>query len=241
MVLQIKLLIIYRIQHVDCNSVNDDMEYDINRYVSTVFSGSLISVISMQELANNIKNDEVLSVGENYIINGWLKKQNMEESIKPFYFVHDELSVHGSGCLARECRATIPLSLCARVMCLVREGHHGIEKIKSRCRSSVWWPAIDRDLELHVKNCTACVILGKSVKPIIPPMEVIKCENKPWFKIAIDILGEIEAAIMHERFIIVCVDSYSHFPEVKFCGDVTSKTVIEFLKSLLFCTLWFSE
>ena len=39
-------------------------------YVSIVFSGSLISVISMQELANNVDNDEVLSVVKNYVING---------------------------------------------------------------------------------------------------------------------------------------------------------------------------
>ena len=31
---------------------------------------------------------------------------------------------------------------------------------------------------------------------------------------------------------MVCIDLYSHFPEVKLCGDVTSKIVIEFLKSL---------
>ena len=87
-------------------------------------------------------------------------------------------------------------------MCLTFEGHLGIIKMKSRCcRSCVWWPAIDRDLELYVKNFTACIISGKSDKPIIPPMEVIKCENKPWFKIAIDIVGEFKAAPMHERFL----------------------------------------
>ena len=58
------------IQHVDCNSVNDEMEHDINMYVSTVFNGSLISIISMQELANNVDNDKVLSVVKNYVING---------------------------------------------------------------------------------------------------------------------------------------------------------------------------
>ena len=42
----------------------------------------------------------------------------------------------------------------------------------------------------------------------------------------------IKSGPVHERFIIVCVDLYTHFPDVKICGDVTSKTVIEFLKSL---------
>ena len=157
-------------------------------YVSVVFNGSLISVISMQELANNVDNDEVLSVVKNYVINGWPKKQNIEESIKPFYLVHDELYVYGPGCLARGCRAVKPLSLRVRVMCLAQEGHLSITKTKSRCRSCVWWPAKDRDLELYVKNYTPRIISGKSVKPIISPMEVIKNENKPWFKITINIV-----------------------------------------------------
>ena len=59
-----------RIQHVDCNSVNEEMKHNINMYVSAVFSGSLISVISMRELANNIDNNEVLSVLKSYVING---------------------------------------------------------------------------------------------------------------------------------------------------------------------------
>ena len=36
------------------------------------------------------------------------------------------------------CRAVIPLSLRVRVMCLAHEGHLGIMKMKSRCRSCVW-------------------------------------------------------------------------------------------------------
>ena len=63
-------------------------------------------------------------------------------------------------------------------------------------------------------------------------MKVIKCKNKPWFKIAINIVREIKAAPMHERFIIIRVDLYSHFPQVKLCGEVFKKFI---------CTLWFSE
>ena len=37
---------------------------------------------------------------------------------------------------------------------------------------------------------------------------------------------------MHERHIIICIDLYSHIPEIKLWGDVTSRFVIEFLKAL---------
>ena len=51
--------------------------------------------------------------------------------------------------------------------------------MKSRCRSCVWWPGLDSDLEHYVRNCSACVLSGKSIKPLVPPMKVITHENKP--------------------------------------------------------------
>ena len=75
-------------------------------------------------------------------------------------------------------------------------------------------------------------MLGKSVKLVVPPIKVITYESTPWIKIAIDIFGDIKVAPMHERHIIVCIDLYNHFPEVKLCGDVTSRSVIDNLKDL---------
>ena len=37
---------------------------------------------------------------------------------------------------------------------------------------------------------------------------------------------------MHERYIIVCIDLYTHFQEVKLCGDVTNRSDIDFLKDV---------
>ena len=34
--------------------------------------------------------------------------------------------------------------------------HHGVTAIKSLARSYVWWPGIDRDLELKVNKCVIC-------------------------------------------------------------------------------------
>ena len=45
----------------------------------------------------------------------------------------------------------------------------------------MWRPATNKDLELYGNNYTARIISGKSVKPVIPPMEVIECANEPWF------------------------------------------------------------
>ncbi len=46
--------------HYDDNNVNDKFEDDINVFVSTVFGNSMISVITMHELATCIDSDETL-------------------------------------------------------------------------------------------------------------------------------------------------------------------------------------
>ena len=96
----------------------------------------------------------------------------------------------------------------------------------------MWWPSLDSDLEHYVRYCSARVFSGKSIKPVIRPMKVITYESKPWTKIAIDIFGDIKVAPVHKRYIIICIDLCTHFPEVNLCDDVTSRFFIDFLKDL---------
>ena len=124
-------------------------------------------------------------------------------------------------------RAVIQSNLRRQVLSLAHEGHSGIVRMKSKCRESVWWPGIDREVEHFVRDCVACTISGKSVKPTIPPLRSIEAHG-PWQKLSIDIFGEVKAAPSHQKFVITCVDLYSHYPEVALCGTVTTKTVIDF-------------
>ena len=74
--------------------------------------------------------------------------------------IHDELSVYGSGCIARGCRALILDVLRTKVLPLAHDGHSGIVKMKSRCKSCVWWLGLDSDLEHYMSNFSACVLSG---------------------------------------------------------------------------------
>ena len=51
-----------------------------------------------------------------------------------------------------------------RVLCMAHEGNLGIVKVKQRCRDTAWWKNIDRDIESLVKDCTACLMSGKSAR-----------------------------------------------------------------------------
>lgn len=104
--------------------------------------------------------------------------------------------------------------------------------MKSKCRETIWWPGIDADIERYVRDCSACVISGKSVRPSPGPLQPVKLPSGPWRKLSLDIAGEFVAAPRGHRFMLVAMDYFSKWPEAATCESVTSSAVIEFLNGL---------
>ena len=84
----------------DVNDVNDKVEDDINVFVLTVFGNPMISVITMHELATCIDSDETLCKVGQYVNGEWPNKHLLDEKIRPYFMIRDELSMYGSGCKA---------------------------------------------------------------------------------------------------------------------------------------------
>ena len=57
---------------------------------------------------------------------------------------------------------------------MAHEGHLGIVKVKQRCREVVWWPGIDGDVEAMVRDCTACLVSGKTGPLPAPPLQPLQ-------------------------------------------------------------------
>jgi hypothetical protein len=153
--------------------------------------------------------------------------------LRTFYAIRDELSTVVKGqCIVRGSRTVVPYSLRAAVLELAHEGHPGIVRMKQRCREAVWWPGIDGDVETFVRDCVACIVSGKSVRPVPGPLQPAQLPSGPWRKLALDFAGEFFAAPAHQRYLLVAMDYYSKWPEVALCGSATSAAVIEFLTGL---------
>lgn len=59
--------------------------------------------------------------------------------------------------LLRGNKIVIPSEIRSKVLAAAHEGHPGIVAMKTRLRSKVWWPKIDKDAEKYVgagKDCT---------------------------------------------------------------------------------------
>jgi transposase InsO family protein len=200
--------------------------------VNTVFGDLNLPVVTPQQLATASAGDETLSAVRRLVIEGWPDSRRLTADVNQYYAVREQLTVLADGSLTRGERAVIPTSLQRQVLQLAHEGHPGIVRMKQRCREAVWWPAIDKDVEAYVRNCQACIVSGKSVKPQPAPLKPVEWPSGPWRKIAIDIAGEFQSAPQHQRFLLVAVDLYSKWPEVMLCTTITTATVTEFLTSI---------
>ena len=123
-----------------------------------------------------------------------------------FRAVKDELWLMGH-VVMRGSRIVVPKVLQRRVLNLAHDGHQGIVRTKSRLRSKVWWPDIDKHVESLIKSCHPCQLLGKTSRP--EPIRSTELPEGPWIDLAVDLL-EIPTG----HHLLVVVDYFSRWPEV---------------------------
>lgn len=112
--------------------------------------------VSYMSIAEKSKADPVLSVVIDSVWRGWrYSGREMNDVLKTFYNIRDELSVE-EGVLLRNHKVVIPKILQGEVLKLLHEGHSGVVRTKALARQSVWWPAIDKDIERMVAECVVC-------------------------------------------------------------------------------------
>ncbi|KAB0798888.1 hypothetical protein PPYR_06768 [Photinus pyralis] len=92
--------------------------------------------------------------------------------------------------------------------------------MKRRLRAKVWWPQIYREAEKIVKTCLDCLQC--------PPMTRHKFPNGPWQHIAIDLM---KAGPISEKILVV-IDYFSHYQEIKFLKSPTAATIIAHLQEM---------
>ena len=86
-------------------------------------------------------------------------------------------------------RVVIPKTLQKRILHDFHTGHPGINRMKSRMRSYVFWPGMDSDVTDMVSKCKGCILAPKS-----PPtsQEPWPKTDRPGSRIHIDFAGPID-------------------------------------------------
>nr|XP_049462311.1 uncharacterized protein K02A2.6-like [Anopheles coluzzii]XP_049462313.1 uncharacterized protein K02A2.6-like [Anopheles coluzzii]XP_049462317.1 uncharacterized protein K02A2.6-like [Anopheles coluzzii]XP_049462318.1 uncharacterized protein K02A2.6-like [Anopheles coluzzii]XP_049462319.1 uncharacterized protein K02A2.6-like [Anopheles coluzzii] len=130
-----------------------------------------------------------------------------------------------ANCLMFEHRVVIPASLRKAIMNDLHAAHIGIVKMKGLARSYVYWPGIDSEIEQTAKSCTECARQATS-----PPKfnkHHWEYPNSPCERIHIDYASPVAGAML-----LVVVDAYSKWFEVKVTTSTTTNATISLLDEL---------
>ena len=128
----------------------------------------------------------------------------MESLLKPYWKMRGSLTLCDK-LLLYSSRILVPSSLRRENMLKIHEGHQGVERCKSRLRTSVRWPGAASQVQQFVKNCRECAEeTCQWREPLLPtPLP--------------DYLWQMVATYLFELkgdHYLLAVDYFSQYPEV---------------------------
>lgn len=190
-----------------------------DKHVFAIVQYSKPNAFKLSEIVEETQKDEELMQVVDSLKSGQWKFKC------PYSFCKFELC-EVNGLLLRGQRIVIPSSLRRRTLELAHEGHPGIVSIKRRLREKVWWPHIDKDAEKIVRTCSGCQFVQPVGRP--EPMKRHVLPENAWEEISIDMMGPLPSG----HHLIVVVDYFSRYVEVKPSKIITAAVIIRFLKVL---------
>ena len=157
------------------------------KVVSVALMELVKSPVTEIDLRRKTHCDPVLGVVLRRILEGGLEELEGEE-FKPFRHRVTELSTE-AGVVLWGARVVVPRALQEKVLTELHEVHPGMTRMKSLARSYVWWPGIDSDIEVMVRQCVTCQAHQSKPASTVHPWDYA---SEPWERLHIDHAGPMK-------------------------------------------------
>uniref|UniRef100_A0A182YS55 RNA-directed DNA polymerase n=1 Tax=Anopheles stephensi TaxID=30069 RepID=A0A182YS55_ANOST len=130
-----------------------------------------------------------------------------------------------ANCLLFEHRVVIPDIFRSAILQDLHVAHIGVVKMKSLATSYVYWPGIDKDIEQLAKSCHECAQTASAS----PKFNKHHWEypSNAWERVHIDYAGPVADAML-----LIIVDAYSKWVEVKVTHSTTTEATIKILDDI---------
>ena len=114
-------------------------------------------------------------------------------------------------------------------------GHLSSEKTTSRIESRFWWPDLKQRVKRYCEACSVCQLFKESTtaKAPLKPIEA----SHPGQIIAIDFAGPFPTTKNNNNYIIVAIDLFSKWCEVRAVQDCSAETAARFIVEQVICHL----
>ena len=178
--------------------------------------------VTVDSVRRERQRDPVLAQVHEMTNEGW--PHSHDPVLNPFFVRRDEITLQ-SGCLMWGIRVIVPPKLRPQVLEELQQGHMGVVKMKALARSYIWWPGIDKEIELTAKSCSGFQLTQR--EPSTVPVHPWEWPSLPWQRIHIDFAGPF----LNSMFLVI-VDAHSRWLEIERMTTTTSAKTIEALQNL---------
>ena len=176
--------------------------------------------VNSKDIATETVRDPVLSKVLQFTMNGW-PEYLKDPQLQPFLARKDELTVD-QGCVLWGLRVVIPPKFQHRLLSELHVSHPGIVRMKALCRSYIWYPNMDKDIERMVNQCDAC--LSTRANPVPATIVPWPTPSHVWERIHLD-FGYFKG----QDFLIL-IDTYSKWIEVELMTKTTASKTVSVLR-----------
>ncbi len=169
--------------------------------------------------------DPSLMTLKKFIYEGWPSHRGSTPyELQPYWQMRGQL-YEEDGILFFGERIIVPCEIRKQLLDKIHESHLGMDKCKARAREILYWPGMDRDIEITVASCSTCATYRRqnTKEPLISH----PIPDRPWAKLGADIFD------FGGSDYIVVVDYFSKYPEVVKLMNKTAKGVIAVLKPIM--------
>ena len=139
-----------------------------------------------------------------------MRREDRETAPDGYKPVFEKLSIRW-GLVFVDDQIVVPIDLRRRLLDILQFGHSGSTKMETEAKI-FWWPEKKNDIETKVKDCTACLASGKSLKYQLPKKHLVKLEKltEPGQELQIDFTGKLHNKNIHgDVQILIAVDRFS--------------------------------
>ena len=150
------------------------------------------------------------------------RKQDITQLVNYYKPYINNLHVNG-GCLDFDGRLVIPACLRSIMLHRLHEAHPGQFAMKTLATLYIWWPQIDREIQVYGENCIECVKTGNNLKPLAKhdkhgKLPTVVESNQ---EMELDFAGPLR------------VDRFSNFPFAQITSSTSAKSIINFLRKYI--------
>ncbi|GAB0092892.1 uncharacterized protein DMENIID0001_079420 [Sergentomyia squamirostris] len=165
---------------------------------------------------------EILQL-KDIIMRGWPENINqVPENIKDYWRFRASLSVEDD-CVYYGVRIVIPRKLRRKALHILHDTHIGMVRMKMMARSLLWWKGLDTDIEDFASECETCCMTARR-----KPQKTTKWPETtyPFERIYLDFCH------FAGKEILVTIDSYSKWVELKVMKNITAGEVKDNLEDI---------